>query len=99
MNHKREVSDNARNAAFRGKKGCTWKYGLDKKKKIEDCPKKMKRNRRSNSETLEFLREKMEPDKENRSMQYEQKRNQTDLVIAMLQKMLAVMKSLAEKKN
>ena len=59
----------------------------------------MKRNRRSNSETLEFLREKMEPDKENRSMQYEQKRNQTDLVIAILQKMLAVMKSLAEKKN
>ena len=59
----------------------------------------MKRNRRSNSETLEFLREKMEPDKENRSMQYEQKRNQTDLVIAMLQKMLVVMKSLAEKKN
>ena len=59
----------------------------------------MKRNRRSNSETLEFLREKMEPDKENRSMQYEQKRNQTDLVIAMLQKMLAEIKSHKKKKN
>ena len=78
-----------------------------KRNSEEDCPKKLKCNRRSNSETFEFLREKIELDKENRKMKYEEKRNQNNLIMAMLhqqnqqqmymqQQMLAVMKSLAE---
>ena len=43
----------------------------------------MKRNRRSHSETFEFLREKMELDKENRKMEYEEKQNQNNLIMAV----------------
>ena len=75
----------------------------------EDCPKKMKHDRRFSSETFEFLRENMELDKK-KHMEYEKKRDQNNLIMAMLhqqnqkqmymqQQMLAVMKSLAERKE
>ena len=110
-NHKKEVWDNAKNAALVVKKGWTWKYGSDKKRNFEeDCLKKMKRNSRSNSETFEFSREKLELDKENKKMKYKEKRNQNNLIMARLHQqnqqqmymqlqILAVMKSLAEKRE
>ena len=55
-----------------------------KRNSKEDCPKKMHRNRRSNSESSEFLREKMELDKENKKMEYEEKQNQNNLIMAVL---------------
>ena len=105
-NHKKQVSDNAKNAALEVRKVAFESMGQTKKRNSEeDCP-KMKRSRHCNSETFEFLREKMELDKENRKMEFEEKRNQNNLVMAMLhqqmymqQRMLAVIKFLAEKKE
>ena len=56
----------------------------EKRNSEEDCPKKTKRSSRSYSERFEFLREKMELDKENRKMEYEEKRNQNNFIMAML---------------
>ena len=110
-NHKREDSDSTKNAALEARKVALESMGQTRKRNFEeDCPKTMKRNRRPNSETLEFLREKMELDKESKKMEYEEKRNQNNLIMAMLHQqnqqqmymqhqMLAVMKSLAEKKK
>ena len=56
-----------------------------KKRNFEqDCFKKMKRNSCSNSETFEFSREKLEFDKENKKMEYKEKRNQNNLIMARL---------------
>ena len=54
-NHKKEVSDNANNAALEVRKVALESMGQAKKRNSEeDCPKKIKRSKCSNSETFEF---------------------------------------------
>ena len=51
MNHKKEVSDNVKSAVLEVRKVELESIGQTKKKNSEeDCPKKIKCNRRSNSE-------------------------------------------------
>ena len=64
--YKKEVSDNSKNGTLEVRKVALDSMGQTRKENSEeDCSKNMKHNRRSNSETLEFLREKLEIDKEN----------------------------------
>ena len=51
VNHKKEISDNAKSAVLEVRKVELESIGQTKKiNSEEDCPKKIKRNRRSNSE-------------------------------------------------
>ena len=59
-NHKKEVSENAKNAAMEVRKVALESMGQTRiRNSDEDCSKTVKRNRCSNSETFEFLREKI----------------------------------------
>ena len=60
-NHKKEVSDNAKNAALEVRKVALESMGQTKKEILKKIV-----------PTFEFLREKMELDKENRKMEYEE---------------------------
>ena len=81
--------------------------GHTKKRSSDDekAP-KQKRSRRSNSETMDFLRQKLELDKDNLALEREEKRNQNVILInsigqpqQMMAQKMAIFREIINKNN